>query len=207
MTIPKAFAVGKYPVTFEDWDACALRGGCGGYKPSDQGRGRGQRPVINVNWQDAQAYIAWLNGKVEGGPYRLLSEAEWEYACRADSETAYCFGNDEKMLGDYGWFTGNSSSQTHPVGEKKPNKFGLYDMHGNVWEWCEDVWHASYKDKPAELNATGAAWTVGGSGSRVLRGGSWFSYPYGLNAAVRDGIDPVDRCWFIGFRLARTIAP
>jgi formylglycine-generating enzyme required for sulfatase activity len=130
-----------------------------------------------------------------------LSEAEWGYACRAGSTAAYCFGDSEGELGRYAWYTANSGYQTHPVGEKAPNAFGLYDMHGNVWEWCEDAWHNSYQDKPERLKANAGAWTTGSSGSRVLRGGSWLSNPQDLRAAYRSNSFPVDRSYYIGFRV------
>jgi formylglycine-generating enzyme required for sulfatase activity len=207
--IPRAFAVGRYPVTFEEWDFAQgdkdwrKFTGMEPRKPADQGWGRSLMPVIDVSWEDGQAYVKWLTRKA-GKPYRLLSEAEWEYACRAGSEAAYCFGDSSEELGDYAWYDGNSGGRTHPVGEKKPNAFGLYDMHGNVREWCEDYWHDSYKDKPKDLNASAGAWTVGGSNSRVLRGGSWDSLPRNLRAARRVGGGSGLRDIDAGLRVART---
>ena len=171
VTIPNAFAVGKYPVTFAEWDAAVAAGGVS-YKPGDEGWGRGQRPVVNVSWNDAQAYVSWLSTKT-AQPYRLLSEAEWEYACRAGSKSSYCFADGEVRLSDYAWYSSNSGRGTKPVGGKKPNAFNLQDMHGNVWEWCEDLWHNSYYGKPETLNGAGAAWTTGADRYRVFRGGSW----------------------------------
>ncbi len=230
--IPCAIAVGRYPVTFEEWDIAQASPewirtkGTKLRQPDDQGWGRGRRPVIDVSWEHARAYAKWLSRKV-GQPYRLLSEGEWEYACRAGSEAAYCFGDNEAELGDYAWYNGNSKSRTHPVGEKMPNKFGLHDMHGNVWEWCEDVWHESYEDKPGEITmppglfhapfgvgvfaealggeANGGARTTGGGGGRVLRGGSWNSVPTLLRSANRDGLIAGFRSGSCGFRLARTL--
>jgi hypothetical protein len=178
----KAFAVGKYPVTFEEWDACKAAGGTQ-YTPPDEGWGRGKRPVINVNWDDACAYAAWLS-KRTGKTYRLLSDVEWEYACRAGTGTAYSFGDDESQLAQYAWYHGNSGRKTHPVGEKKPNPWGLYDMHGNVWEWVADAHE---------------------SGGRVLRVGSWGDLPEGLRAAARFRAGAAFRYDNIGFRLARTL--
>ena len=205
VTIPRAFAVGKYPVTFEEWDRAHADGGVG-HKPDDKGWGRGRRPVINVCWDDAQAYVKWLSDKT-GKPYRLPSEAEWEYACRAGTETAYSFGGSESELDRYGWYSGNSDSTTHPVGEKLPNDFGLHDMHGNVWERCQDCWNASYAGKPEHLKQSGGAWTADDCAHRVIRGGSWLNGPQGLRAAYRDRIASVIRGNGFGFRLARTLTP
>ena len=191
VTIPHAIAVGRYPVTFEEWDFAQADGewrriaGMNPRRRADYRKEWERTPVTGVSWRDAQAYARWLSGKT-GQPYRLLSEAEWEYACRAGSEAAYCFGDNEAELGDYAWFHGNSGGRTHPVGEKKPNGFGLYDMHGNVSEWCEDVWNDIYEDKPDELKATGGAWTTGDSKMRVLCGGSWYVDPQDLRAAYRN---------------------
>jgi len=180
VTIGYEFGVGQYQVTFAEYDKfCEATKR---EKPSDSGWGRGRRPVINVNWNDAKAYCDWLSEQT-GEKYRLLSEAEWEYACRAGSTGKYCFGDDVNQLGNYGWYSANSGSQTHPVGEKKANKFGLYDMHGNVWEWCEDVWHDSYSGAPSD----GSAWVSGGDSSKhLLRGGSWFYNDTYLRCANRN---------------------
>ncbi len=200
-TISQAFAVGKYPVTFGEWDA-AVAAGKVSYKPGDEGWGRGRRPVINVSWDDAKAYIKWLSGKT-GKPYRLLSEAEWEYACRAGSETAYSFGDNESDLGRHAWCSSNAGGKTHPVGEKAANGFGLYDMHGNVWEWCEDCWNGNYHNAPAD----GSTWTTGDSGRRVVRGGSWLNLPRLVRAAARDRRVTGYRISLLGFRVARTLTP
>ena len=185
VTISQAFAVGKYPVTFDEWDAAVAAGGVS-HKPGDRGWGRGRRPVIDVSWDDAKAYIKWLSGKT-GQPYRLLSEAEWEYACRNESD-----------LGRHAWYSSNAGGETHPVGEKAANGFGLHDMHGNVWEWCEDPWNGNYNGAPDD----GSAWTTGGSGGRVLRGGSWNDSPRDLRAACRSYYYPQGRCGAFGFRVA-----
>jgi formylglycine-generating enzyme required for sulfatase activity len=137
-------------------------------------------PVVCVSWNDAKAYVKWLSQQTDQ-QYRLLSEAEWEYACRAGSTGKYCFGDDVKQLGNYGWYNQNSGSQTHPVGEKKANKFGLYDMHGNVWEWCEDVWHDNYNGAPSD----GSAWMSGNSKAHLLRGGSWYFHDDNLRCVYR----------------------
>ena len=133
-----------------------------------------EHPVVNVSWNDAVAFITWMSRK-ERASYRLPTEAEWEYACRAGSETwtRYCFGDDGKVLGEYAWYFANAGSGTHPVGEKKPNAIGLYDMHGNVWEWCTDWFDADYyKQSPAE-DPQGPKLTS----LRVARGGGWHQGP------------------------------
>jgi formylglycine-generating enzyme required for sulfatase activity len=192
----KSFALGKYEVTFEEYDKfCEATKR---EKPSDSGWGRGKRPVINVSWDDAKAYTKWLSDQT-GKDYRLPSEAQWEYACRAGSTGKYSFGDDVNQLGNYGWYGGNSGSQTHPVGEKQANKFGLYDMHGNVWEWLEDKYHDSYSGAPSD----GSAWMSGDSNYRLLRGGSWFSNDGYLRCAYRNGDDTTNRYNYRGFRFSR----
>jgi len=156
-------------------------------------------PVVCVSWNDAKAYVKWLSEQT-GEKYRLLSEAEWEYACRAGSTGKYCFGDDANQLGSYGWYDENSGSQTHPVGEKKPNKFGLYDMHGNVWEWCEDVWHDNYDGAPTD----GSAWMSGGNQNwHLLRGGSWYDSDDGLHCASRKWYDATVGLNNWDFRISR----
>ncbi|MCP4695392.1 MAG: SUMF1/EgtB/PvdO family nonheme iron enzyme [Gammaproteobacteria bacterium] len=190
-----SFAIGVYPVTFEEYDKFAEV--TGSEKPSDEGWGRGKRPVINVSQQeDAAKYCAWLSEQTEE-EYRLLTEAEWEYACRAGSETDYCFGNDEKQLGEYAWYWENARGGTHPVGKKKPNVWGLYDMHGNVWEWVRDWMGAS----PEETvnNSVGPD-----SGAlRACRGGSWGDGVRSVRAASRLEYAPDLRIEDLGFRCAR----
>jgi formylglycine-generating enzyme required for sulfatase activity len=200
VTIPHAIAVGRYPVTFKEWDFAqgdeeweAITG-LKPHLPDDRGWGRDRRPVIDVSWEDAQAYVKWLAHKTDQ-PYRLLSEAEWEYACRAGSEAAYCYGDSEAELRDYAWYRGNSGS--HPVGEKKPNGFGLYDMHGNVWEWCLD----GRRDYGAEPDSDPVGPLDGAS--RALRGGSWNDGAGYVRAAARYAGDRGFRVSFIGFRCAR----
>jgi len=163
----ESFAIGRYEVTFAEYDRFAEA--TDRVKPNDEGWGRGNRPVINVSWEDAKAYCQWLSVQT-GKQYRLPSEAQWEYACRAGSTTRFSFGDNGSELAPYAWFWNNSDRKTHPVGKKKPNPWGLYDMHGNVWEWCEDVWHDNYESTPID----GSAWLIGGNGDRrVRRGGSW----------------------------------
>jgi formylglycine-generating enzyme required for sulfatase activity len=158
-----------------------------------------RRPVECVSWEDAVEFCGKLSGK-EGRTYRLPTEAEWEYACRAGSTTKWSFGDDESELWEYAWYYGNSEATTHPVGEKKPNNWGLYDMHGNVWEWCAD-WHGwkYYAESPRD-DPQGPK-----SGSaRVNRGGTW-AYPAGsCYSAGRCGLWPEERNRYLGFRVARS---
>ncbi|MGE0255225.1 MAG: SUMF1/EgtB/PvdO family nonheme iron enzyme [Alphaproteobacteria bacterium] len=191
-------AVGVYEVTFAEWDACVEGGGCDGYRPDDRGWGRGNRPVINVSWTDAKAYVAWLLRKT-GQRYRLLSESEWEYAARAGTTTRYSCGDDEDCRRSVAWHDKNAGGQTRPVGGLGANAFGLHDMHGNVWEWVEDCWNGSYAGAPTD----GSAWTVGDCGHRVVRGGSWGDNPRGLRAAVRVRLVTGVRTFDFGFRVAR----
>jgi formylglycine-generating enzyme required for sulfatase activity len=201
VTIARPFAVGKYPVTFDEWDACVKAGGIK-YEPDDQGWGRGNRPVIKVSWEDAQAYVAWLSKKT-GKRYRLLSEAEWEYAARAGRTTRYPWGNEPGT--NRANFDGSGSQwsgkQTSPVGSFEPNAFGLYDMIGNVWEWVQDCWNDSYKGAPAD----GSAWESGDCGRKMVRGGSWEGRPEYGHVAIRNWYAPSIRNDYVGFRLARTL--
>jgi formylglycine-generating enzyme required for sulfatase activity len=159
--------------------------------------------VINVSWHDASAYVVWLT-KVTGKPYRLLSEAEWEYCCRAGSITAYSFGDDiAKTQAQFSEGRWSSAKQTTEAGQFPANAFGLYDMHGNVWEWCGDSWHDDYQQAPAD----GSTWTTGKGYSRVFRGGSWLGLPRFVRSAVRGGAQPGDRSYDLGFRVARTLMP
>jgi len=201
VTIARPFAVGKYELTFDEWDACVADRGCK-YKPDERGWGRGRQPVINVSWDDAQAYVAWL-AKKTGKPYRLLSESEWEYAARAGTRTTYPWGNEPGT--NRANFVGSGSQwsgkQAAPVGSFAPNAFGLYDMIGNVWEWTQDCWNDSYAGAPND----GLPWLKGDCGRRVLRGGSWYLDPALARAADRIGIEPGIRGNILGFRLARTL--
>ncbi|MGH1351760.1 MAG: SUMF1/EgtB/PvdO family nonheme iron enzyme [Methyloligellaceae bacterium] len=198
------FAVSRYPITFNEWDFASKRGGCEKFVPSDGGLGRGWNPVINISWSQAKSYTDWLS-KNTGEDYRLLSEAEWEYCCRAGSDDDYCFGSGARELKEYAWYGENSNARLHPVGQKKPNKFGLYDMHGNVWEWCRDHWHNNYRDAPKNGNA----WVNPGidfNYPRVMRGGSWrSSSAEDLRSARRSKINAGYRYNGIGFRVARNL--
>lgn len=152
-------------------------------------------PVVHVSWEDAEAFIEWLN-KTEGGGYRLPTEAEWEYACRAGSYATYCGSNS---ISEVAWYISNSKGHQHTVGRKKANAFGLYDMSGNAWEWVKDSYHDSYSGAPAD----GAAWQ-GGNALHVLRGGSWLYYAEIARASNRLNFVPANRYPTYGFRLART---
>jgi formylglycine-generating enzyme required for sulfatase activity len=203
VSIGYALAMGATPVTFRQWDA-AIAAGAKLNEPKDQGWGRGDRPVINVSWEDCQAYLIWLNDRLglSGQPdaYRLPSEAEWEYACRAGTTTRWSFGDEEAQLGDHAWFNRNSSSRTQPVGGKLANPWGLFDMHGNVWEWCEDLYQSNYRGAPSD----GSARIGNESSDRVIRGGSWYGTPQSLRSANRSRGTPADRDINVGFRLSRS---
>ena len=208
VTIGQPFAVGKYEVTFAEWDACVASGGCKGYRPNDHGKGRGRRPVIRVSWEDVQAYVTWLSDQT-GQQYRLLSEAEWEYVARAGTTTKYWWGDE---IGrnratcdgcgsqwDPGFFGGG---QTAPVGSFAANGWGLHDVHGNAWEWVQDCWNESYVGAPSD----GRAWETGDCGSRVLRGGSWYYHPWTLRSAFRFRLTADNRYInYNGFRIARSL--
>jgi formylglycine-generating enzyme required for sulfatase activity len=217
VTFARPFAVGKFPVTFDEWDACAADGGCDGYRPDDQGWGRGRRPVINVSWNDIKSYVAWLSKKT-GKPYRLLSEAEYEYATRAGTQTRYPWG-DEIGKGNAncnGCGSQWDGKQTAPVGSFAPNQFGLYDMIGNVGEWVEDCAHDNYDGAPSD----GSAWTEAcKSDQRVTRSSSWNGRPASVlpgTAFVNRPLRSAYRAYstidlqgnqFRGFRVGRTLTP
>ena len=207
VTIAKAFAVSKYELTFAEWDTCATHGDCDP-QINDSGYGRGRQPVINVTWEDAQRYVAWLS-RMTGKTYRLLSEAEYEYATRAGTQTAYPWGGDIKLNGAGMANCSECGSQwdtrrTAPVGSFPPNVFGLYDMVGNVYEWTEDCSHSNYDGAPAD----GSAWIEGGSCSRrVVRGGAWDSHADRVRSAARGSFTIGSRYNNLSFRVARTLAP
>jgi formylglycine-generating enzyme required for sulfatase activity len=191
VTIDYEFEIGKYPVTFDEYDTYCEDMNI--EKSSDRGWGRGKRPVINVNWHGAVAYCEWLSKK-SNQKYRLPTETEWEYACRAETTSKWSFGDDIKELENYAWYDENSYNLgdnhkdygIHPVGEKLPNRWGLYDMYGNVWEWCEN-----WSDEKEKF--------------KVLRGGSWFDDANSTRSAYRDWYDPGLRVDVGGFRLLRTL--
>jgi formylglycine-generating enzyme required for sulfatase activity len=201
VSINAPIAVGKYSVTFDEWDACVADGGCGGYVPKESPWGRGRMPVANVNWQDAQNYTLWLSKKT-GKHFRLLSESEWEYAARANSTTAYYWGDE---IGD-----GNANccgtkwdeTKLAPVGSFAPNAFALHDMLGHVWQWTADCWHKDYAGAPAD----GSAWIAGGDCSkRIIRGGYYQSPAYIVRVDNHNYDELAHRDYGIGFRIAREI--
>jgi len=197
--ILRAFAIGKYPVTFEEFDKFAAT--TGRSLPRDWGWHRGIHPVIDVSWKDAAAYAKWLSEQT-GKCYRLPSEAEWEYACRAGTRTPWSFGDKHADLAQCAWYWENSDERPHPVGEKNPNPWGLHDVHGNVWEWVQDCWHDNYEGAPTD----GSAWKETNDGDcsqRVVRGGSWGSAPGPLRSADRDRANAGARNGNLGFRLAQ----
>jgi len=202
VTIMRGFALGKYAVTVEEWDACVADGGCDAYVPDDHDWSRGRRPVTEVSWDDAQAYVAWLSKKTQH-QYRLPSEAEWEYAARADTTTARYWG-DEIGKGHAncdGCGSQWDGEQPAPVGSFAPNPFGLYDMLGNVWQWTADCWNGNYAGAPRD----GSAWTTGECGRRVVRGGSWYDFPGLVRGGYRLWVFTGGRFTFFGFRVARTL--
>jgi formylglycine-generating enzyme required for sulfatase activity len=206
VTIASAFAVSRSAVTFEEWDAAVAAGGVS-HMPSDEGWGRGRQPVIGISWNDAQAYVTWLS-KLTGQRYRLLSEAEWEYAARAGTETPFWWGYEtsrERGNFDASSETGNpddNRQRTLPVDQFEPNPWGLYQVHGNVWEWVEDAWHADYSGAPDD----GSAWLEADAAARVMRGGSWHYPPIDCRSAVRMRYPPGIRFSNFGLRVARELA-
>jgi len=185
------FYLGKFEVTQEQWWAIM-----GNNPSSHQGAGL---PVENISWNTIQTFITNLNG-LGYGTFRLPSEAEWEYACRAGSNTRWCFGDDEAQLTNYAWYSANSSSQTHPVGTKLANAWGLYDMHGNVYEWVQDWYHSNYTGAPTD----GSAWESPTGTSRVLRGGNCIYSSSYCRSAYRYFYYPDYALSNFGFRLLRT---
>lgn len=218
VTFAYQFAVGRFAVTFDEWAACVADGGCTD-EPSDEGWGRGRRPVINVTWNDAKKYLAWLSRKT-GKTYRLLSEAEREYVTRAGTTTPFWWGasistNQANYNGHHTYgagLKGEYRAKTVPVDTFTPNPWGLYQVHGNVEEWTEDCFHDNYENAPTN----GSAWTSGDCKRRVQRGGAWWGDPGRLRSAYRHGWSAdtssisygppnVLRISF-GFRVARTLA-
>ena len=220
VVIDQEFELGKYPVTisqymyfanetkehYPDWLNKGNKyhidtGTNNDYKKMDLSD---NAPIIGVSWHDAKAYCKWLSKKT-GDNYRLPTEAEWEYACRAGTTTKWSFGDDEEELNQYAWYDKNSNSKTHPVGiegeRKLPNLWGLYDMHGNVWEWCEDWFVDNYENAPRD----GSTNKGGDQKYKVLRGGSWDSDAIITSSANCGRGNPEGRNYIWGFRLLRTL--
>jgi formylglycine-generating enzyme required for sulfatase activity len=208
----RSFAMGKFEVTFAQWDACAAEGGCK-HQPGDETWGRGRRPVINVSWQDATEFAGWLARKT-GQPYRLPSEAEWEYAARgvtsaAEQHTPFSTGptiNYQQANYDANFIYGDGKmgiyrQKTVEVGTFRRNAFGLHDMHGNVWEWVQDCYRDSYRGAPGD----GSAVVARDCGLRILRGGSWNYFPKLLRSAYRYATPPEVRLDMVGLRVARSL--
>ena len=212
VTISKPFAVGQFEVTFDEWDACVADRGCAGYRPQDEKWGRGKRPVIRVNWEDAITYTAWLAHKT-GKAYRLLSEAEWEYVARAGSNGNFSTGPQlttyQAVFDGRRSFNGGPKGirarQTEEVGKFKVNAFGVYDMHGNASEWVSDCWHKSYQNAPVD----GSSWDTPDERSscrnKVIRGGSWFNSARDLRSSYRRRYSNHLRSYEVGFRVAREL--
>jgi formylglycine-generating enzyme required for sulfatase activity len=202
VTINYMLAVGRFEVTFAEWDACVAAGGCR-RRADDSGWGRGWQPVINVSWADAQQYVAWLARRT-GKRYRLLTEAEWEYAARAGTDARYWWGNQpgrgDANCADCGskW----DGRQAAPVGRFAPNPFGLYDMHGNVSEWVEDCFHEDFREAPSD----GRAWTrdcTVANDTRIVRGGAWHASSKSMRSTSRTSAAADYSDNRIGFRIAR----
>lgn len=210
VTIDKPFAMGKFEITFDEWDACVAAGSCNGHEPGDRGWGRGRRPVILVSWDHAKTYVRWLSDQT-GKRYRLPSEAEWEYAARAG--TASPFSTGQTITTDQanfnGGYTYNGSAegvfrqQTSAVGSFPANAFGLHDIHGNLYEFVEDCWHESYVGAPDD----GSPWVSDGCENRVQRDGSWKSRPSFVRAASRARV--IANYWrdTFGIRVVRELDP
>ena len=199
VTIARAFAVSKFELTFDEWDACVAHGDCDVDKEAHDW-GRGRQPVINVSWDDAQRYVAWLS-RITGKTYRLLTEAEWEYAARGGKQTTYSWGDEIGTNNANCASCGSEwdSKSSAAVGSFAANAFGLYDMHGNVWEWVEDCYDDNYDGAPTDGSAR-----TGAECDRAVRGGSWLAGPQYIRSASRSGIQPSLRDRSIGFRVART---
>ncbi len=200
--IVRPFAVSKFVITFANWDACVSVGGCAHI--TDNGMGRDSKPLVNVTWNEAEQYVSWLS-KLTGRDYRLLSEAEWEYAARAGATTSFYWGKDvgsgnANCIGCGSKWDGR---ETSPVGSFAANRFGLFDMAGNIWQWTQDCYQDNYIQAPID----GTARRDGDCSFRVLRGGSWSHPPDTLRLFFRDKNSRDKRSDRVGFRIGRTLAP
>ena len=199
--ISQPFDLSKYEVTQAQWKAVMGESN----NPSDF---KGDdRPVASVSWNDVQDFIWKLNEREGTDVYRLPTEAEWEYAARAGSQTAYYFGDSASQLGAYAWYSENANGETHPVGKKQPNAWGLYDIHGNVWEWVQD-WYGKFSATTAEITVATSVLDPGGPSSesdRVLRGGAWGIGARSCRSANRNSGHPGFADRYLGFRLLRQV--
>jgi len=199
VTIPRPFAVSIYEITYAEWDACVADGGCS-HVPADDNWGRGRRALAYVSWDDAIQYLAWLSDKT-GEPYRLLTEAEWEYATRAGSETLYPWGNELGSGNAVCLSCGVGSVMTIGVGQLPPNRFGLFDTVGSQKEWVQDCWNPNHEGAPVD----GSARLSGDCERRVVRGGSWYDSARFIRSASRANPVAQERQDIIGFRVARDL--
>jgi len=209
VAVVQPFALGRCEVTVAEFRAFVLetkyqtdgeKQGCDWRSPDF--KQTESQPVVCVSWRDARVYAYWLSQKT-GQKYRLPTEAEWEYAARAGTNTYYSFGDDDDQLSQYAWFDENSN-EMQPVASKKPNPWGLYDMHGNVWEWTADCWHDNYDQAPIN----GEAWLDGAGAEcdlRVIRGGSWYDLAELMRSAYRFSFSTVEAGSSLGFRIARAL--
>jgi formylglycine-generating enzyme required for sulfatase activity len=198
VTIAKPFAIGRKEVTFDEWDACVTAGVCK-HRPDDRGWGRGDRPAINVSWDDAQVYVKWLSERT-GYKYRLPTEAEWEYAARGGTTTNFWWGRDPgTQQANCRDCKSGGPLQTFPAASFPPNPYGLFDTAGNAAEWVEDCWNDNYRGAPAD----GSAWLTGNCRQRVLRGGSFDSQSRYLRSMSRFRYDSDVRYYANGFRVVR----
>jgi formylglycine-generating enzyme required for sulfatase activity len=210
VTFSSPFAVGRFAVTFEEWDVCVAEGGCNGYMPPDQGWGRGRRPVTNVSWVDAKAYVVWVSLKT-GRRYRLLTEAEREYVTRAGTSSSFWWGssistNQANYDGEFAYgdsTPGAFRGKTVAVDSFLPNPWGVYQVHGNLYDWVEDCYHNNYRGAPSDPTA----WLSNDCDAHVARGGSWLDDPRSLRSAYRLHLSPDMRFRNLGFRVERALAP
>ncbi len=207
VTIARPFAIGVYEVTYDEWAACLADGGCADYEPPDMGWGKGRRPVVNISYNDARAYVAWLSEKTSV-QYRLPSEAEWEYAARAGTQTPFSVGDEIRVAqanfnAQYPYKNLPAErfrSRTVDVGSFAANGFGLHDVHGNVWEWTQDCWRPDHAGAPTDGSAVGGACS-----DRVLKGGAWNAGAWRIRSSHRKSAGQTERDFDTGLRVARDL--
>jgi formylglycine-generating enzyme required for sulfatase activity len=193
VTIKNSFYMSKYPVTQKQWKK-VMENNPSHFRGEDL-------PVESVSWIDVQEFVKKLNDKEDTDEYRLPSESEWEYACRAGTTTRYSFGDDKSKLRNCAWYFDNSDGKTHYIGQKDPNAWDLYDMYGNIWEWVQDIGHKNYKDAPLDGNP----WNIGYNSNRVFRGGGWSGFSKSCRSSARLADSPRMRNGRLGFRLLRQL--